>query len=59
VDRLVPIGTAQLGLGGARAQARPEQLRGNFELRSKRVILGLDAGLASGPVLSFSNGIIM
>src|SRR3984893_9198924 len=33
---------SQFGLGEASTQTRPEQLGGNLELRSERIILGLD-----------------
>jgi hypothetical protein len=35
----------EFGLGEARPQPSPEQLGGNLELRSERVILGLDPGV--------------
>src|SRR6266702_2168896 len=35
----------QLGLGEASSQASTEQLGGNLEFRSERVILGLDLGV--------------
>src|SRR5207244_2391035 len=37
-----PHPRGQFGLGQARAQASPEQLGGNLELRGERVILSLD-----------------
>jgi hypothetical protein len=49
----------EFGLGEACAQASPEQLGGNLELRRERVMLGLDLGLASRRALSFSNRIVI
>src|SRR5262245_51869017 len=36
---------SHLGLGEPRSQASPEQFGGNLELRSERIILGLDLGV--------------
>ena len=57
VDWLVPI--RALGLRQARAQASPEQLGGNLELRRERIILGLDLRVGEQAGLQLSSWIVM